>query len=87
MRLVDWSRGQIDGTRRNEILTVFDEMILSKTLQASGASDALGEKEASGNGELVALVGGPAVDVLKETGEGLLLERLLKIFIPNSNEM
>lgn len=87
MCLVGWSRGQIDGTRRNEVLTVFDEMILGKTLQASGASDALGEKEANGDGELVALVGGPAVDVLKETGEGLPLERLLEIFIPNSNEV
>ena len=31
-------------------------MILGETLQTSSASDALGEKEAGGDGELVALV-------------------------------
>lgn len=46
----------------------------------------MGEKEADGDGELIALVGGPAVDVLKKTGEGLLLERFLKIFVSMTGE-
>ena len=32
MRLVVWSRGQFDGTRKDELLTVFDKLILGKTL-------------------------------------------------------
>lgn len=87
MHLVRWSRGQSNSTRGDNLQTVFDKLILGETLQTSSASDALGEKEAGGDGELVALVCRPAIDVLKEAGEGLRFERFLKIFISKKNEV
>lgn len=45
------------------------------------------QKEANGDGELVALINGPAIDVLEECREGLFLERFLKIFISKGDEV
>ena len=69
-------------TRRSR--TILDEVVLGQTLQASAADEALGEEETGGQGELLALLLGPAMDVLEDGGERRLFEGLLEIFVSAS---
>jgi hypothetical protein len=57
-------------------------VVLGQTLQTSCGYKALRKEETDCHGELVALLGWPAADVLQESGKTLLLEGFLKIFEP-----
>jgi hypothetical protein len=61
---------------------VLHEMILGKNLQTGCTGQALGDEQPEHERKLFALGLRPFVCVLKKTGEGLILQRLLKIFVP-----
>ena len=64
------------------VRTVLDQMIFGQTQKSTTTGEALGEKEAARDGELVLLRLGPAVGILEKAGKGGLLERLLEVLIP-----
>lgn len=61
--------------------TIFDEMILCQTLQASCARETLCDEETSSSGNLLPLSCRPAVHVLHEVGQGRLFKGSLEVFV------
>lgn len=68
------------------ILTILDEMVLGKVLEAVRGDQALREDKSNGDGQFILLVRWPAIDILQNRRRCRLFERLLEVLVPDSVE-